>query len=358
MSISGNKGEWSELYVLVKLLSEGKLYAADSNLNRINNAYSTILSIHRKESDSVKIEYKLNNQKKQVKLYLNGDVVNIIAKDILKEYANDLFTGIVDGNKSSFEIMCANEIMKELRCTKIKAPSKDKTDITITIYDNITGIDSKVGYSIKSDLGKPPSLLNATQATNFRYSVIGLSDEDMEIINAIDTRTKIRDRITAIKNKGKMSFDSVINKTFSGNLVLIDSMMDNIISEMLLEYYGNGYVFCHEIASKIESKDLLGFHRDGIYRYKIKKFLASIALGMVPSKEWNGQDEANGGYIIVKEEGDVLAYHLYNRNSFENYLLNNTKLETASTSRHRFGSLYKDENGNMFINLNLQVRFV
>ena len=41
----------------------------------------------------------------------------------------------------------------------------------------------------------------------------------------------------------------------------------------------------------------------------------------------------------------------------EDYLLNNTKLETASSSRHQFGQLYK-ENGELFFKLNLQIRFV
>ena len=79
---------------------------------------------------------------------------------------------------------------------------------------------------------------------------------------------------------------------------------------------------------------------------------------MMPSKKWDGQDEANGGYIIVKEQGELVTYHLYNRNSFENYLLNNTRLETGSTAKHKFGEIYKDEEDNMFIKLNLQVRFI
>ena len=33
--MSGNKGEWSELYVFFKLLSEGKVYAADENVLKI-----------------------------------------------------------------------------------------------------------------------------------------------------------------------------------------------------------------------------------------------------------------------------------------------------------------------------------
>lgn len=39
MAITGNKGEWSEIYTLLKLLGEGKVYAGDQNLNRIQNLF-------------------------------------------------------------------------------------------------------------------------------------------------------------------------------------------------------------------------------------------------------------------------------------------------------------------------------
>lgn len=77
---------------------------------------------------------------------------------------------------------------------------------------------------------------------------------------------------------------------------------------------------------------------------------------MKPAIIWDGIDEASGGYIIVTKQGDILAYHIYNRNYFEEYLLNNTKYETVSTSRHGFGEVYS-EVGEDFIKLNLQIRF-
>jgi hypothetical protein len=77
----------------------------------------------------------------------------------------------------------------------------------------------------------------------------------------------------------------------------------------------------------------------------------------MPSKVWTGQYDATGGYLIIKENGDVLCYHIYNRNEFENYLFNNTKLDTASSSRHDFGTVY-EENGELYFKLNLQIRFI
>ena len=67
-------------------------------------------------------------------------------------------------------------------------------------------------------------------------------------------------------------------------------------------------------------------------------------------------EEANGGYIAVKSDGEVLAYFLYDRTKFEQYLLDNTHFEKGSTSKHNFASVYK-ENDKYYINLNLQIRF-
>ncbi|NJL76738.1 MAG: HpaII family restriction endonuclease [Saprospiraceae bacterium] len=33
--ITGNKGEWSEVYTLLKIISDQQLFAGDSNLNKI-----------------------------------------------------------------------------------------------------------------------------------------------------------------------------------------------------------------------------------------------------------------------------------------------------------------------------------
>lgn len=53
MAISGNKGEWSEIYTLFKLLGEGKVYAGDADMNKIDNLYYPILNIIREEAKSM-----------------------------------------------------------------------------------------------------------------------------------------------------------------------------------------------------------------------------------------------------------------------------------------------------------------
>ena len=48
--LTGNKGEWSEIYVFLKLLADGRLNAADANLNAIPNVYYPIIKILRQEA--------------------------------------------------------------------------------------------------------------------------------------------------------------------------------------------------------------------------------------------------------------------------------------------------------------------
>lgn len=312
-----------------------------------------VLKIFREEKKLHKIEYRCS-EKNFIELYLNGVFVKKIKTSELAEMANFFYFAIIHGDKKgAFEINNAENFMKNLKCEKIKADSSDKTDIKMEIHDPFTNYKRICGFSIKSDLGSPPTLFNASQATNFKFEIFGINDSEIEEINAINTKNKVRDRVNKISD---LKFICVTNEIFSKNLMFIDTQMEKFLSEMLKIYYSKGISDCAEVANILDEKDPLNFKTENLYPHKLKKFLCAVALGLNPTKIWSGIDEANGGYIIVKESGEVLAYHLHDRNSFENYLLNNTKFETGSTNKHKFGIIYK-ENDKFFINLNLQIRF-
>lgn len=354
--LTGNKGEWSELYAFIRLLERGRLYAADEETNRVENVYFPILSIIREELEGRRKDYVIHTESGTVQIWETGNCLDLVRIDELAEYANLLLRKIKAGGDRAFSIDESDEIMDELYCEKISAPASDKTDITIKLHDINTGYDTTHGFSIKSELGSAPTLLNASKSTNFVYKVNNISNTQMETINSLNSRSKIIDRISAINREGSIAFVGAKNSVFAENLMLIDSCMESIIGELLLYYYRDNISTCEDLIDKIEEENPLNYPRRGFYKFKFKKFLCSVALGMQPAHEWDGYDEANGGYIIVKEDGDVVAYHIYNRDSFEEYLLKNTKLEKASTTRHDYASIYEDD-GKKYINLNLQIRF-
>lgn len=42
MPLTGNKGEWSELYTFFKLLADGRLYCGDGQLNRYDDKFCSL----------------------------------------------------------------------------------------------------------------------------------------------------------------------------------------------------------------------------------------------------------------------------------------------------------------------------
>jgi type II restriction enzyme len=89
----------------------------------------------------------------------------------------------------------------------------------------------------------------------------------------------------------------------------------------------------------------------------MKMLLLDVALGMTPAKEWSGRYDANGGYLVVRQDGEIVCYHFYYQNDVEDYLFYNTRFERASRSRYNYGSLYRGDDGAVRIKLNLQIRF-
>ena len=61
MTLSGNKGEWSEIYIFLKLLHDGKVYAADKDIYRLATVYLNILKILREETPGFLYEYNTGN---------------------------------------------------------------------------------------------------------------------------------------------------------------------------------------------------------------------------------------------------------------------------------------------------------
>ena len=299
----------------------------------------------------------MNDDVAKIQIFLNDNFIKEFDKRTFEEQADYLYSQILQGANRAFPVTQIEEFMREIGCTRLAAPSSDKTDITMQIHDIQTGFAPVCGFSIKSEVGNAPTLINATGATNFIYEITGLTDEQIDSINAIETKSKIRDRMQRIFTEAtSIDFVKVNSDSFARNMMLIDSRLIELVAHSLIYHYRDGLSTCKEVIEQMENDNPMNYPTEGFYEYKYKKLLCSAALGMTPAKKWDGIDEANGGYIIVTAKGDVLAYHIYNRAFFESYLLNQTKYERGSTGRHGFASLYK-EDSKVYMKLNLQVRF-
>ena len=318
-----------------------------------------IMKIIREETRGTLYEYCPNTECAEVEVYLNNEQLLRLPTSIFDSEANYLLSKVNTGS-GAFEVARTESFIRSIYMTRLKAPTSDKSDINMQIRDVNTGYENIVGFSIKSELGSSPTLLNAGKTTNFIYRIHNITPGDMRRINAINTRTKIVDRISAIMESGGIfEFFRLENETFRDNLRMIDSQMPAIVAEMLYAYYtGAATAECKALTDYVwQNPPFPQVFSPEFYKHNVREMLCAIALGMKPATRWDGTDEATGGYIIVKTDGDVLAYHIYNRNSFREYLLRNCKLDRASTSKHDFGYLYK-ETGVIKIKLNLQIRFL
>lgn len=358
----GNKWEWTEVYVLLRLLAEEKIYANDNELNKLEGVYFPIIKVLREET---KDEIKEYTAVEMISIYINGaKVKELPATEFESESVNLLNEINSKDSKYAFSVESTKNCVDRILCYKIFTPAIDKNDIMVKTTDADTLYSPTIGSLIKSELGSYSTLLNAGKTTNFIYKIVqnhpDLIREANEIykVSGGKNHTEVRGLINKIiKESGTLEYRKINNQIFEDNLVLIDSNMDKIIAETLLYFYKDGISNCNEMVEKLEQENPLNYGNVNAYRYKFKKFLTAVALGMKPATVWDGLDEATGGYIVVTKEGNVLSYHIYNRNYFEEYLLNNTKYEIESTSKHDFGEVYS-ENGEDFIKLNLQVRFI
>ncbi|KAB0444477.1 HpaII family restriction endonuclease [Lysinibacillus fusiformis] len=393
-----NKGEWSEPYVLLKLLAEGKLYGADANLEAIPNLFYPLINILRFEAGT-KYTYEYENYSFEDSTNIsivdgqNNTLVSIPIKDF-KEKALALFEEIKKGNGTFSVSKEIDDFLNTIEITRKAEQSTKKRDITIVVHDEQTGNTPELGFSIKSKLGGPATLLNAGHTTNFIYKFEGgtsITETDLKNINIDPVATMkekakgktpsektIKDKakygyepLDKLKNTGEiinqmekrgysLKFLKTENEIFQGNLEMFDSNFPFLLSDILIS---NAKKECgnqiDDVLKFVEEKNPLNYNlknKHPMYSYKIKNFLTDASAGLMPSIVWEGTYDANGGYIIVKSDGELVCYHIYNRNEFQDYLVKNTYLEQGSRFKHGFGFVYRQED-ELYINLNLQIRF-
>ncbi len=362
MPTTGNKGEWSEIYVLLRLLSDLKLFSADENLNK-TDSFLNIISIKRNDNG----EFKYFPQRGNVNVIdaSTNETIFSISTSELSVLSKKIFNQIKAGRGSSFSMSSSvQNDLKDLSINKLKESSNSKGDINIYLHDPSCGINTEKKFSIKSFIGSSPTLFNANKTTNIIYEIKNsentpLTSGLISKINSIDTNHKYIDRINAIiSNDYKLKFYGYEDETFLLNLELIDSKLPEILAFAVLEKYANRISKIPEVIENLNLKNPMKYNLNlghNFYEYRIINFLVEVSLGMTSAVVWNGVHDATGGIIIVKDDSEVLCYHLIEFNKFKAYLKKAARLDNPSGSRMGYGVIYK-ENEKTFIKLNFQVK--
>lgn len=358
MTRTKNKGEWTELLVFVKLLAEQKLFLSDKDLNKKVDFFNVKKVTTRNLNLDFCIIDKSTVQSVDI---VTGEKQEIDLSELLsEENLNSIKTSIIDG-KRTFTIPQFEIIQKTLGFDVIKGgTSSQKSDIVLDIQNDEIEREHE-GFGIKSYLGSKPTLLNASGNTNFIFKIDNLDASKIDEVNSIDTRTKLKDRILFIeKLGGRFSYVGAEKETMEHNLKVSDSLMPKIVGHLLMSFYKHRISKPAKIINKIHKDGVLNaeinYGNKDLLEIKVKRLLVDILLGFFAGKKWDGNYLANGT-IVMKKSGDCVGFHLIDSKSLKTYLFDNVSLDTPSTTRHRFGKLYKEKDGKLYFKLNLQLRF-
>lgn len=262
--LKGNKGEWSEIYVFLKLLGEGSV-----------SGYP-VISVLRDG-----IRYK--REKTVVSLYgtnIREQNSEFPVSEFIK-YSKILLKKIIS-SEGTFTVPDLTLFLNKIGCLTLKAKSQDKADICIILHDKDTFTDTEFGFSIKSYLGSSSTLLNAGKTTNFIYHISeGLTDHTAEQINNINTRSKIKDRITALLEKGcTVNYHGMENAGFEANLIVIDSNLPQIIAQVLLSFFSGKGSSLNDLTALLTTQNICNYPKptDRIMNIKLKIFSMTLLL--------------------------------------------------------------------------------
>lgn len=335
-----NRGEWTEAYVFLRLLGDGRIYGASVDLVKDEQTYIDIINIIRDEPDKCLIfDRFIKDEVAYIQSYEGDEKLKIITAPEFTEKAAFLYEQIkkVTAGDRKIKVPEIQEYMEGLRIDSPKANLSEsakekygaKTDIIVTTEDSFDHVRTVGGFSIKSHIGSSPTLFNCSQTSGFLYKVVGCDVDGMHQLNYKEGFLEI---ISSIKENFSLEYVGCRNDIFEQNIRVVDSRMDEILQNAILMQVGylDGLDSSSipEISKALATLNPIGVKNPNVfYEAKLKAFLFASFAGMTASTEWNGRKKLTGGYIDVDREGELLYYRAISDDIFENYLFKHTYVD-------------------------------
>ena len=343
-----NRGEWSELYALLYLLSSGEIRVSAGGDEPTNSVWPVVFVS--KKINGANHDFRIGKFDIEVLGTAPHLVVTKVSRELLTTQKDLLLSAIQKGKGRSFSIPESKRIMDSLGLNKVTG-TLEKSDLNITIYDPRINRESEQGFSIKSFIGARPTLLNASGVTNIEYQVQGaLTAADTSELNKLGPK----EIVTKLYEKGCSLLPISFDPRFAENLKMIDNQMDKLVAQIVIaSLQGQGRTML-DIVNRLVASNPLNYSATNCrirYNHKIKDLLEAVSLGMRPSEPWEGESEAKGGNLIVTSNGAILCHHSFDKDSLRNYLFDHTYIDTPSRKRYNFGVI-----SNGFLTLNFQIR--
>lgn len=154
-----NRGEWTEAYVFMRLLGDGRIYGASSELTKDDSTYIDIINIIRDEPDKMLIfERFVDANTAYIKASKDGESIKVVTAPEFSEYAQVLYDNIK--TLTANRVTSVTEVQEYLESLGIDTPKANlsdsakekygaKTDVIITSEDSLDHSKMTEGFSLK-----------------------------------------------------------------------------------------------------------------------------------------------------------------------------------------------------------------
>ena len=367
-----NRGEWGEPYAALRLLGDKKLYLSDENGDANPEEWMEVLKVVRQETADRLVTYSCNLNNVDIDIEVNNQLISRIPAERFLIIAELLKADISGASGRSFNVSDeVQEFISEAEMHHLKAKSIEKSDIFISTRDPRNSIvRENIGFSIKCEFGENPTLFNTAKASAAKYRITGMTNQLMNQINSmVDAKghASVTGRCAALRENGcGLSFVGYEYAArakccaFQENLDQINPRLPEVIERMMWNHFMEGQteIDIFSVTNRIINENPCNISLgDSKYPYMIKMFLYSAYCGMTASTLWDGRSTVKGGYITVKETGEVVANYALESESFKSFLFSHCYLDFPSTDQGHgdYGRVYV-ENGDYYFKLNFQIR--
>jgi len=252
--------------------------------------------------------------------------------------------------------------MNNSRQIQINYQTPENRNNTLLLEPNLIGSNDGVNFIFK--LEKPKG---------FTFSVQKFNDDNLLTSEQNGVKNEIALRIAELEQmKIFLKFFKIQSTNKQLNLVLIDSYLPELLAYVVYYSYKCGRSKMTDLLNLLIINNPLEFnmsHGHEFYKIKLANFLNETALGMMSEKVWKGTNYTSNA-VISSKQMEGFTSKTYSEREFLDYLLNNTKLEQTATGEdetnpdhaklkskpYKYGWVY-EENGELFVKLNLQIRF-
>ena len=191
----------------------------------------------------------------------------------------------------------------------------------------------------------------------------GLFDEETRN-GEVKCDVATHDRMKMLKEAGvKLQFHRMATQVAEDNLELCGGeSLQRILAAILVHFYYNNLgsrVSLVDCIDYLAENDVVQLRRTDVKKYyynRVAKFVYDSFTGLRLGTPWSGRSEVNGGYIVVKRNGDVVAYHSTITDEFKDFLVQRLMLEAPSHKRHK-DMVIEKKDGRYYLKLGLQLRF-